>query len=82
MFSNKCSSYPCSVPGADISNAKQADAGKILADVAKQYLHDMDVDDGLKSLGFTPDHIPALVKGTLPQVSHCSAKIILIITLL
>lgn len=43
------------------------DAGKILADVLRQFLYDVNVDDGLKALGYTESDIPALVKATLPQ---------------
>ena len=33
-------------------------------------MQDMKIDDGLEALGFTSEDIPALVKGTLPQVSR------------
>ncbi|XP_013381875.1 hydroxyacid-oxoacid transhydrogenase, mitochondrial isoform X2 [Lingula anatina] len=53
--------------GADITSVKKEDAGLVLADVLRQIMHDLDVDDGLNSIGFTSEDIPALVKGTLPQ---------------
>ncbi|CAF5220503.1 unnamed protein product, partial [Rotaria magnacalcarata] len=43
------------------------DAGKILADILRQFLHNVNVDDGLKALGYTTSDIPALVKATIPQ---------------
>jgi hydroxyacid-oxoacid transhydrogenase len=43
------------------------DAGKILADVLRQFLHDVHVDNGLQALGYSTSDIPALVKATLPQ---------------
>ena len=43
------------------------DAGKILADILRQFLYDVHVDDGLKALGYTSSDIPALVKATIPQ---------------
>lgn len=55
--------------GADVRNAKKHDAGAILADIVKKYMHDMKIENGLEELGFEKDDIPELVKGTLPQVS-------------
>ncbi|KAI1902306.1 hypothetical protein AGOR_G00043370 [Albula goreensis] len=53
--------------GADVSNAKNEDAGLVLADALRQFLYDLEVDDGLSAIGYTKEDIPALVKGTLPQ---------------
>lgn len=48
-------------------NSSTKDAGKILADILRQFLYDVHVDDGLRALGYTSSDIPALVKATLPQ---------------
>lgn len=54
--------------GADVSNAKKADAGAILSDVMRNYMRIMKIENGLEALGFTKNDIPQLVRGTLPQV--------------
>lgn len=56
--------------GADVKNAKRNDAGKILADTVKEYMHVMKIENGLTELGFKKEDIPALVQGTLPQVDN------------
>ncbi|XP_046884319.1 hydroxyacid-oxoacid transhydrogenase, mitochondrial [Hypomesus transpacificus] len=53
--------------GADVSNAKRDDAGLLLADTLRQFLFDLNVEDGLHAVGYTKDDVPGLVKGTLPQ---------------
>ncbi|KAK0090053.1 hypothetical protein PV325_003866 [Microctonus aethiopoides] len=53
--------------GADISNAKRSDAGKILADVVRDYMRVMKIENGLGEIGFKKEDIPTLVSGTLPQ---------------
>jgi len=53
--------------GADVSKAKPEDAGKILADRIIEFMHKLDVPNGLKALGYTSADIPKLVEGTLPQ---------------
>ncbi|ORY61378.1 putative Fe-containing alcohol dehydrogenase [Pseudomassariella vexata] len=54
--------------GVDISNVKCEDAGAVLADAIAAFLTDLgDQPKGLKDLGFTSEHIDALVEGTIPQ---------------
>ena len=53
--------------GADISNAKDADAGKILADRITWFMRELKVPNGLKAVGYTSSDIDVLIEGTLPQ---------------
>ncbi len=53
--------------GADVSRAKLADAGDILADQLIKLMQRLHVPNGLSAVGYTKDDIPALVEGTLPQ---------------
>uniref|UniRef100_A0A8D9BNH4 Probable hydroxyacid-oxoacid transhydrogenase, mitochondrial n=1 Tax=Cacopsylla melanoneura TaxID=428564 RepID=A0A8D9BNH4_9HEMI len=53
--------------GAETRNVKREDAGKLLADTVRDYMDVMNIENGLKALGFTTADIPDLVKGTLPQ---------------
>ncbi|KAJ1564517.1 Hydroxyacid-oxoacid transhydrogenase, mitochondrial [Cladochytrium tenue] len=53
--------------GADVTNAKAADAGRILSEALRGFLHTLDVPNGITAFGFSRDHLPALVDGTLPQ---------------
>lgn len=53
--------------GADTSNAKLADAGLILSDALRTFLHRLDVPNGISAFGFNKSQIPDLVSGTLPQ---------------
>ena len=53
--------------GADISNAKDADAGKILADRITWFMRELTVPNGLKAVGYTSSDIDTLIEGTLPQ---------------
>lgn len=54
--------------GADVRRAKLADAGPVLADTLRGVLLDLQVEDGLGALGYGRDDVPALVRGTVPQV--------------
>ncbi|KAM9720249.1 hydroxyacid-oxoacid transhydrogenase, mitochondrial-like [Menidia menidia] len=53
--------------GADVRSVKRRDAGAALADALRSFLWDLQVENGLQALGYTPQDIPALVRGTLPQ---------------
>ena len=53
--------------GVDVSNARREDAGRILADRITWFMQRLKTPNGLREIGYTPQHIPALVEGTLPQ---------------
>ncbi len=53
--------------GANITNAKAPDAGRILSDTLTLLMQDLRMPNGLKALGYGTEDIPALVEGTLPQ---------------
>ncbi len=53
--------------GADVSRAKPADAGKILAEQILRIMQQLNVPNGLRAVGYGSEDIPALVRGTLPQ---------------
>jgi len=53
--------------GADIAGAGPEDAGDLIADRLIFILKEIGVPNGLGDVGYTPDDIPALVEGTLPQ---------------
>jgi hydroxyacid-oxoacid transhydrogenase len=53
--------------GASVTMAKEADAGKILAERVVWFMERLGVPNGLKAVGYTSADIPRLVEGTLPQ---------------
>ncbi len=55
------------VLGADCREAKDEDAGAILADRIISLMRQLGAPNGLSALGYKSQHIPALVEGTLPQ---------------
>jgi hydroxyacid-oxoacid transhydrogenase len=55
------------VLGANVTRARNEDAGKILADCIIGIMRDLRIPNGLRELGYDSSDIPALVEGTLPQ---------------
>jgi len=53
--------------GYDTRNAKRADAGAIISDVLLNIMQDIGCPDGIGSLGYQSEDVPALVQGALPQ---------------
>jgi hydroxyacid-oxoacid transhydrogenase len=53
--------------GADVSNVRADDAGRLLSDTLTQLMLDLKMPNGLRALGYGAEDIPALVEGTLPQ---------------
>jgi hydroxyacid-oxoacid transhydrogenase len=53
--------------GADVSNVRDADAGKVLADRITWFMRELKVPNGLQAIGYTSSDIDTLVAGTLPQ---------------
>jgi hydroxyacid-oxoacid transhydrogenase len=55
------------IMGADISDARDEDAGDLLSQQIVNLMKKLEMPNGLSPLGFTDEDIPALVEGTLPQ---------------
>ncbi len=53
--------------GADVTRAKEGDAGRILADRIRWFMERLGVPNGLKAVGYSSADIPSLVAGTVPQ---------------
>ncbi|RPA89518.1 Dehydroquinate synthase-like protein [Choiromyces venosus 120613-1] len=54
--------------GVDVSNARAEDAGELLSNALKEFLHNLgDQPKGIKNLGYTSGDIQGLVEGTIPQ---------------
>ncbi len=53
--------------GADVSGASPEDAGRVLADEVIALMRRLKMPNGLSAVGYRPEDIPDLVKGTLPQ---------------
>lgn len=53
--------------GADVSRARDEDAGTILADRLTWFMQRLHTPNGLRAIGYSSSDIPALVEGTLPQ---------------
>lgn len=59
--------YVAQLMGADISRARKEDAGEILATALIDLMHKTGMPNGLRAIGYSPEDIPKMVAGTLPQ---------------
>ena len=53
--------------GANVSNVKGEDAGRVLADRITWFMRELKVPNGLRAVGYSSSDIDTLVEGTLPQ---------------
>ena len=53
--------------GADISRAKEEDAGEILAAAMIDLMRATGMPNGLRAVGYSPTDILQMVAGTIPQ---------------
>jgi len=53
--------------GSDISRTKLEDAGRVIAELVIGFMKRLNIPNGLGAIGYSPDDIPQLVQGTLPQ---------------
>ena len=53
--------------GADTAGAGPEDAGDVLADAIIALLRKIGVPNGLSAIGYTPEDVPALAAGAIPQ---------------
>ena len=53
--------------GANVSNVKADDAGRVLADRITWFMRELKVPNGLRAVGYSSSDIDTLVEGTLPQ---------------
>ena len=59
--------YAARLMGADVSEASPEDAGDLLSDAIIKLMREIDVPNGLKGVGYSPDDVDKLVAGALPQ---------------
>lgn len=59
--------YAASLLGADISGAKDEDAGEILASAIIRMMRATGMPNGLSAVGYTENDVERLAEGTLPQ---------------
>jgi hydroxyacid-oxoacid transhydrogenase len=53
--------------GADVSRCKKEDAGRVLSDRIRWFMHRLRVPENLRAVGYSTSDIPALVHGTMAQ---------------
>jgi len=59
--------YAAQLMGVETTGAEPADAGELLSREIVDLMRQAGMPNGLSALGFTPEDVPNLVKGTMPQ---------------
>ena len=59
--------YAAGLMGVDVATARAEEAGDLLAGAIIDLMRKIGMPNGLKAVGFSPDDVPRLVEGTLPQ---------------
>jgi hydroxyacid-oxoacid transhydrogenase len=59
--------YAAQLMGVDTTGAEPADAGDLLSGAIVELMRRAGMPNGLSAVGFSPDDVPDLVTGTLPQ---------------
>jgi hydroxyacid-oxoacid transhydrogenase len=59
--------YGAQLMGVDVSDTDPEDAGEVLASALVDLMRRTNVPNGLSAVGYTPDDVPQLVAGTMPQ---------------
>jgi hydroxyacid-oxoacid transhydrogenase len=59
--------YIASLLGVDLTQAREEQAGEILAQAIIDLMQRTGMPNGLRAVGYSPDDIPKMVAGTLPQ---------------
>ena len=59
--------YVAQLMGADVSRAREEDAGEILATAMVDLMRKTGMPNGLRAIGYSPADIPQMVAGTIPQ---------------
>jgi hydroxyacid-oxoacid transhydrogenase len=53
--------------GADVGGLRPEDAGNVLAGTIVELMRKLELPNGLGAIGYGPEHVDALVAGTIPQ---------------
>jgi hydroxyacid-oxoacid transhydrogenase len=59
--------YIASLLGVDVTQAREEQAGEILAQAIIDLMQRTSMPNGLRAVGYSPDDIPEMVAGTIPQ---------------
>ena len=53
--------------GANVAGVAPQEAGDVLASAITALMRKLELPSGLRAIGYGPEHVDALVQGTIPQ---------------